>query len=166
MTWAMNGFSLSHFTKETVMYRFALAFGLMMSALMGAAHADESAVAAAIEDYMGFTEYGSGAILPEQIPEEAWKNIVVIDARAADQFAREHIPGAVNIEWRHAPQRRHEIPRDRMVVMYCNIGVLSTQSVFALRLMGWDNVLVLGGGIEGWKAKGGLKANALAAAKR
>ena len=143
-----------------------VALGLVLLSLVGSVRAEESAVAAAIEDYMGFTEYSSGAILPEQIPEEAWKNIFVIDARAADQYAREHIPGAVNIEWRQAPSRRHEIPRDRMVVMYCNIGVLSTQSVFALRLLGWDNVLVLGGGIEGWKAKGGLKANALAAAKR
>lgn len=124
--------------------------------------AEEFPVAAAVEEYMGFTEYASGAILPEQIPEDAWKDIFVIDARAADQYARGHIPGAVNIEWRQAPARRHEIPRDRMVVMYCNIGVLSTQAVFALRLLGWDNVVVLGGGIEGWKAKGGLKANELA----
>ena len=141
---------------------------LLLSGLLGVsgmvfAEEEQSPVAAAVEDYMGFTEYGSGAILPEQIPEEEWKKVYVIDARAADQYAKEHIPGAINIEWRQAVSHRHEIPKDRMVILYCNIGVLSTQAVFALRLLGWDNVLVLGGGIEGWKAKGGFKANERAA---
>ena len=141
---------------------------ILLSALLISAspvRAEDSAVANAVAEYMAFTEYGSGAILPEQIPEADWAKIHVIDTRAADQFAKEHIPGAINIEWRQVVERRHEVPRDRMVVLYCNIGVLSTQAVFAMRLLGWDNVLVLGGGIEGWKAKGGMKANARAAGR-
>ena len=34
--------------------------------------------------------------------------------------------------------------------------------MYALRLLGWDNVKVLQDGIEGWKKKGGFKANELA----
>ena len=120
-------------------------------------------VADAIEGYMEFSEYGSSLIWPEQIPEADWKKIKVIDARDAAQFAKDHIPGAINIDWRQIPARRADIPQDGMVVIYCNSGSLSAQSVFALRLLGWDNVKVLQDGFEGWKAKGGFAAHQRAA---
>jgi len=116
-------------------------------------------VADAIEGYMDFTEYGSSIIWPEQIPAEDWNKITVIDARDAAQYAKEHIPGAINIEWRKIPGRRAEITKDHMVLIYCNTGSLSAQSVFAMRLMGWENVKVLQDGIEGWTKKGGFEAN-------
>jgi rhodanese-related sulfurtransferase len=135
-----------------------LSFTLLTGA--GAARAaDASPVIKAIEEYMDFNEYGSSLIWPEQIPAEDWKNVFVVDARDAAQFAKDHIPGAVNIEWRQAIARRGEIPKDRMVVVYCNSGSLSAQAVFALRLIGYDNVKVLQDGFEGWKAKGGFEAN-------
>lgn len=124
--------------------------------------AGDAPVAEAIEEYMDFTEYGSSLIWPEQIPEADWKKVMVIDARSADQYAREHIPGAINIDWRRIPGKRKDIPKDRMVVVYCNSGSLSAQSVFAMRVLGWDNVKVLQDGFEGWKRKGGFKANELA----
>lgn len=124
-----------------------------------AAAAENTAVVKAFEEYMDFNEYGSSLIWPEQIPAEDWKKIAVIDARDAAQYAKGHIPGAINIEWRQAIARRNEIPKDRMVVYYCNSGSLSAQAVFALRLLGWDNVKVLQDGFEGWKAKGGFEAN-------
>ena len=121
--------------------------------------AENAAVVKAMEEYMDFNEYGSSLIWPEQIPTEDWKNVFVDDARDANQFAKDHIPGAVNIEWRQAVARRNEIPKDHMVVVYCNSGSLSAQAVFALRLLGYDNVKVLQDGFEGWKAKGGFEAN-------
>lgn len=126
---------------------------------LAAPAAENPAVVKALEEYMDFTEYGSSVILPEQIPAEDWPKLFVVDARDAAQYAREHIPGAVNIEWRHAVARRGEIPTDRTAVVYCNTGSLSAQAVFALRVLGWDNVKVLQGGIDGWKHKGGLDAN-------
>ena len=121
--------------------------------------AENHAVIDAISEYMDFNEYGSSLIWPEQIPEEDWKKIFIVDARDAAQYAKEQIPGAINIEWRQAVARRAELPRDRMVVMYCNSGSLSAQAVFALRLLGYDNVKVLQDGLEGWKTKGGFDAN-------
>jgi rhodanese-related sulfurtransferase len=133
---------------------------LGMALFSGSAMAsDDAAVADAVEGYMDFTEYGSSLIWPEQIPAEDWNNILVIDARDAAQFAKEHIPGAINIEWRKIPGRRAEITQDKMVLIYCNSGSLSAQAVFAMRLLGWDNVKVLQDGIEGWKSKGGFAAN-------
>ncbi|MFZ5576408.1 MAG: rhodanese-like domain-containing protein [Pseudomonadota bacterium] len=125
---------------------------------------ENPAVVDALSGYLDFAEYGSSLIWPEQIPREDWKKVFIVDARDAAQYAKEHIPGAVNIEWRQAVARRAELPKDRMVVMYCNSGSLSAQAVFALRLLGYDNVKALQDGIEGWKRKGGVDAHARASA--
>ena len=119
-----------------------------------------------MEGYMEFVDYGGGVIFPEQIPKEDWKRIFVIDARDAAQFARGHIPGAVNMDWRTVLAKRNEIPRDRPVIIYCNTGSLSAQAGFALRVAGWDNLRILQGGMESWKAKGGFDAASRAAAPR
>ncbi len=124
--------------------------------------ADPTAVIEAIETYMDFAEYSASLIWPEQIPREDWDRVFVVDARDAAQYDKGHIPGAANIEWRQAVARRSELPQDRMVVFYCNSGSLSAQAVFALRLLGHDNVKVLQDGFEGWKAKGGFDAHARA----
>jgi rhodanese-related sulfurtransferase len=137
-----------------------LAFGLLSSS----AHADEAAVSAMAE-YLEFQDYGGGVIFAEQIPAEQWKKTFVIDARDAGQFSKGHIDGAVNIEWRQVLAEKSRIPKDRMVLLYCNTGSLSAQAGFALRVAGYDNVRILQGGYEEWKAKGGFDANARAAGK-
>src|SRR5512135_2622481 len=123
---------------------------------------DNPAVVDALSGYLDFAEYGSSLIWPEQIPADDWVKVFIVDARDAAQYAKEHIPGAVNIEWRQAVARRAELPKDRMVVVYCNSGSLSAQAVLALRLLGYDNVKVLQDGFEGWKKKGGFDAFARA----
>lgn len=134
-----------------------------LSLLASPARAEESpAVVDALSGYLDFAEYGGSLIWPEQIPAEDWKKVFVVDARDAAQFEKEHIPGAVNIEWRQAVAHRAELPKDRTVVVYCNSGSLSAQAVFALRVLGHDNVKVLQDGIEGWKKKGGFDAHARA----
>lgn len=109
--------------------------------------------------YLDFVDYGGGVIFAEQIPEEEYKKMFIIDARDKDQFDKSHIPGAVNIEWRQVLNKRNEIPKNKPVLIYCNTGSLSAQAGFALRMAGYDNLRILQGGFEEWKAKGGLKAN-------
>ncbi|MGA1063801.1 MAG: rhodanese-like domain-containing protein [Burkholderiaceae bacterium] len=134
----------------------ALVFHLPVVANPKAALIDE------MEGYLEFVEYGGGVIFAEQIPKAEYSKIMVIDARDAGQFAKGHIPGAVNIEWRKVLEQREKLPRDKMVLIYCNTGSLSAQAGFALRVAGHDNVRILQGGFEEWKAKGGLDANARA----
>src|SRR4030065_715977 len=92
------------------------------------AHAHDSPVAVdALSGYMEFAEYSISLIWPEQIPKDDWKKVFIVDARDADQFAKEHIPGAVNIDWRQAVARRGERPKKRMGGMYCTYGSRSAQ---------------------------------------
>ena len=115
--------------------------------------------------YLDFVDYGGGVIFAEQIPEEEYKKMFIIDARDKAQFDKSHIPGAVNIEWRQVLSKRQDIPKNKPVLIYCNTGSLSAQAGFALRMAGYDNLRILQGGFEEWKTKGGLKANAKAAGR-
>jgi len=109
-------------------------------------------------------DYGGATILPEQIPRNDWKKFHIIDARDTSQYAKEHIPGAVNLEWRKVLAERGSIPKDKPVLIYCNTGTLSAQAGFALRVAGYDNVRILQGGFAEWRANGGLDAAAKASA--
>jgi len=102
-----------------------------------------------MEEYLAFVDYGGGTISPEQIPKDDWKRFLVIDARDKAQFDREHIPGAVNLEWRLVLENRASIPKNKPVLIYCNSGSLSAQ-----------------GGFAEWKRKGGFDAAEKAARTR
>lgn len=131
--------------------------------LAPAAHADKLADATDVmEAYLEFVDYGGGVIFAEQIPNDEWPKMLVIDARDAGQFAKGHIPGAINLDWRQVLAKRNEIPKNKPVLVYCNTGSLSAQAGFALRVAGWENVRILQGGMEEWKAKGGFDAAARA----
>ena len=127
--------------------------------------AEDKAAISAMEAYFDFSEYEGGTILPEQIPAEDWKNIHVVDTRDAEQFQQAHIPGAVNIDWRKVLGQRSKLPENKMVLLYCNAGTLSSQAAIALRVAGMENVRILQGGFTEWKAKGGFEANKIATHK-
>lgn len=116
-----------------------------------AAPAAADPVQEAMQDYADFATYDAGIIRPEQITDEIFDSVVFIDTRSAAEFTQSTIPGAVHIEWRTIFSRTDEVPRDRKVVLFCNTGALSAQAAFGLRVLGYDNVLVLQSGFDGWQ---------------
>lgn len=128
-----------------------------------AAHAEpDKATTEALESYFDFVDYNSGTIMAEQIPADNWKKFYVLDVRDAKQYAQEHIPGAINIEWRKVFGERANLPKDKTILAYCNTGSFSGQVAMALRMAGYENVRILHGGYAEWKARGGLEAYARA----
>ncbi len=124
--------------------------------LAGTALAESPAIKA-MQEYMEFSPYEAGIILPQQLAKDVFESVVFIDTRDAAQFAKGSIPGARHIEWREVLGRINEIPRDKKVILFCNTGSLSAQAAFALRVAGRDNVLVLQTGIEGWRRDAAYK---------
>ena len=117
----------------------------------GAGHAeDRSPAVEGMAEYLMFSDYGAGILLPEQIDETVEAEATFIDVRDAEQFAAGHIPGAMNIEYREVLDRMDEIPASGMVILYCNTGTISSQAMFALRVAGRENVVVLQRGLTGW----------------
>jgi rhodanese-related sulfurtransferase len=105
----------------------------------------------AMQEYMMFSEYEAGIILPQQIDQSVFETALFVDTRDAGQFEEATIPGAVNIEWREVLDRIDEIPEEQMTILFCNTGSLSAQAAFALRVAGRSNVVVLQDGFTGWQ---------------
>ena len=125
---------------------FVISLGLLSSM---SAKANE-AVIEAMGEYLMFQEYESGIILPQQIDQSVFEAVTWIDTRDSEQFDKQTIPGAIHIEWRQVIERMDEIPTDRKVIVFCNTGSLSAQAAFALRVAGFDNVIVMQSGFLGW----------------
>ena len=125
---------------------FVISLGLLSSM---SAKANE-AVIEAMGEYLMFQEYESGIILPQQIDQSVFEAVTWIDTRDSEQFDKQTILGAIHIEWRQVIERIDEIPTDRKVIVFCNTGSLSAQAAFALRVAGFDNVVVMQSGFLGW----------------
>ena len=105
----------------------------------------------AMQEYMMFSEYEAGIILPQQIDQTVFETVPFVDFRDAGQFEEGTIPGAVNIEWREVLDRIDEIPEDRITILFCNTGSLSAQAAFVLRVAGRLIVVVMQRGFTGWQ---------------
>lgn len=82
--------------------------------------------------------------------------VILIDARAANAFAAEHIPGAINIPHRTmTTETTKHLDRDALIVTYCDgIGCnASTKGALAMARLGFK-VKELLGGLDWWKRDG------------
>lgn len=77
----------------------------------------------------------------------------LLDVRTPEEFAGEHIAGALNISLQTLPQRLSEIPTDKPVIVYCRSGNRSAQAMSVLRQAGYTEISDLGG-IIAWKNAG------------
>jgi len=85
---------------------------------------------------------------------------IIIDARVADQFAKGHLPGAMNIPIydfvEYYGQLDERVPMDAMVIVYCQSVTCDESENLAqeLRLMGYERVVVYRGGWDEWSEAG------------
>jgi rhodanese-related sulfurtransferase len=82
--------------------------------------------------------------------------VLFVDSRDAEDYGRDHIPGAVNVpmrEWNDfEPDINVLLPRDRTLVLYCygaHCG-LSTRQGKRLLGLGYERLLVLDYGWAAW----------------
>lgn len=129
-------------------------FLLLMTLLAtGKLLADEHDMFEFMQEYLDFAPYSDGTISSEQLNDAGLENFFFIDTRNSGQFNQGHIPGAINIDWREILKRKHEVPKDKSVVLYCETGLLSSKAQYMLQLAGYDNVKVLWGGYLVWSAR-------------
>jgi rhodanese-related sulfurtransferase len=81
-----------------------------------------------------------------------WEDIAKIDAfildvRSQDEFATGHVDGAINIPVNELRSHMHELPQERQIWVYCDVGRRSYFATRTLRLNGF-NALNLSGGIR------------------
>ena len=139
------------------MRKLSLLPAVLAVVLMGPPASAQEAAVEAMQEYMEFSNYEAGIIVPQQISREIFDGVLFVDTRDAAQFEAGSLPGAVNIEWREVLGRIDEIPEDKKVILFCNTGSLSAQAAFALRVAGRENVLVLQTGLIGWQENAAYK---------
>ena len=91
-----------------------------------------------------------------KVAREAGEAITLVDARSRQAFAREHIPGAINLPHREMTNDSTSgIDRQTLVVAYCDgIGCnASTKGALKLAELGF-RVKELIGGLDWWKRDG------------
>ena len=83
------------------------------------------------------------ALPPENRP-------LLLDVRTAQEFAQGHIPGAVNVPVDDLRGRLNDVPRDREIAVYCQVGQRGYVATRILKQAGISAVN-LGGGYKTYK---------------
>lgn len=85
--------------------------------------------------------------LDDRIETEGWeKDLTILDVTEEMERMVFHIPGSVHIPLGQLRQRMSELPKDRLIVAYCAVGVRSYNAARILMQNGFSDVKVLEGG--------------------
>lgn len=109
---------------------------------------DPARAKAYFEDKLAFT---TGPVELERMLKSAENNIHVIDVRAAEDFAKGHVPGAINVPqetWDNA----EGLSKDKTNIVYCYSQVCHlAASACALFASKGFPVMEMEGGFKAWK---------------
>jgi rhodanese-related sulfurtransferase len=47
------------------------------------------------------------------------EDMLIVDVRSAEVFGIEHAAGAVNVPWKDLPSGYAQLPKDRLLLLYC-----------------------------------------------
>ncbi len=80
---------------------------------------------------------------------------ILVDVRTPEEFAKGHIEGAVNINFkkRTFPSYISAIAKDKPVLIYCRSGNRSGKATFIMQALGFNEVYDLTSGYKGWNAE-------------
>ncbi len=72
-------------------------------------------------------------------------SLILIDARSPEEFAAQHIPGAINLPFDQLDRHRASLPRDYQspIVVYCRSGQRAESLRKDLAALGYTDVQVL-----------------------
>ena len=94
-------------------------------------------------------------IKPEELKEliESKADIVIVDNQPKGAYDMGHIPGAVNFPWTMQIKVPVNLPRNKMLILYCACSHEEDSTDVAEKLMkefGYNNIKVLEGGWLRW----------------
>ncbi len=102
----------------------------------------------------GGTLSGVKQIIPAELTRLVNReNAVLIDLRAASEFAANHILGAINIPESEMSTRKAELDKHKKdaLVFYCGSGMISAKVARSLPAQGFEQVYCLKGGLPSWQ---------------
>ncbi len=82
---------------------------------------------------------------------QSGKNIILLDAREQEEYNVSHLPGALHIGYDNINQQLlQRLPKNKIIVVYCSVGVRSERIGEKLLDAGFTKVYNLYGGIFDW----------------
>ncbi len=92
-------------------------------------------------------------ITPEELKSQLG-NVILVDVREPDEHAEAHIAGCTLIPLDEISGRAEaELKKEDDIVLYCAHGVRSMHALMALRMLGFEKLRSLEGGIAQWLEK-------------
>ncbi|MDX1762875.1 MAG: rhodanese-like domain-containing protein [bacterium] len=87
---------------------------------------------------------------------ESGKPPFIVDVRSPKEYARGHVPGAVNIPYRRISDHLQELRAEekRGIVVYCAVGGRTYVAKQVLAQAGFKQVFHLEGDMSGWEKNG------------
>lgn len=76
-------------------------------------------------------------------------SVYVLDIRKAEDFAKGHIDGAINVPFTQVGANLDKLPKDKQIAVACYTGQTAGQTISVLRLAGYNAVAVKFG-MQGW----------------
>ena len=82
------------------------------------------------------------------------KNYIILDVRRPDEYAKGHIPGAINVPNEEIGSAEiSELPdKSQLILVYCRSGRRSKEASEKLVKLGYTNIVEFGG-IQDWKGE-------------
>ena len=82
------------------------------------------------------------------------KNYIILDVRRPDEYAKAHIPGAINVPNEEIGTAEiAELPdKSQMILVYCRSGRRSKEASEKLVKLGYTNIVEFGGILD-WKGE-------------
>jgi NADPH-dependent 2,4-dienoyl-CoA reductase/sulfur reductase-like enzyme/rhodanese-related sulfurtransferase len=78
------------------------------------------------------------------------RDFVLLDVRSPEEYEHERLPNSRLIPLGSLRGQMEELPRDREIVVFCNISLRAYEAALILRAGGFDRVRVLDGGLAMW----------------
>ncbi len=81
------------------------------------------------------------------------ENVWILDVRRDEELKKDGlVPGAQHIHITQLPGRIQEVPKGRRVYVFCGSGMRSMIGAGLLQKSGWRDLVVILGGMAGWKS--------------
>lgn len=77
-------------------------------------------------------------------------NMILLDVRTPAELAYSRLPGSVHIPLGALRERMGELPRNRLIVAFCNYSLRGYEAALILRAAGYADVRVMDGGLVMW----------------
>jgi rhodanese-related sulfurtransferase len=85
---------------------------------------------------------------------ESRKDLQLIDVRSPLEFSQVSLKGSRNVPFIDIMEGRHNLAKDKPILLVCSIGGRSFAAVQVLQEKGYQEVYNLDGGIDAWRRAG------------